>query len=114
MAEVFALKAIDHDNVATVFTNDVKAGMIANVADKKGHHFEIQLLSDIPYGHKIALCDIKKGEEIIKYGEAIGAASRDIAAGDYVHITTWTVSADAVIWKEGQCNGLYIQWLSPS
>ena len=44
MAEVFALKAIDHDNVATVFTNDVKAGMIANVADKKGHHFEIQLL----------------------------------------------------------------------
>ena len=24
MAEVFALKAIDHDNVATVFTNDVK------------------------------------------------------------------------------------------
>ena len=86
MAEVFALKAIDHDNVATVFTNDVKAGMIANVADKKGHHFEIQLLSDVPYGHKIALCDIKKGEEIIKYGEAIGAASRDIAAGDYVHI----------------------------
>ena len=82
MAEVFALKAI----VATVFTNDVKAGMIANVADKKGHHFEIQLLSDVPYGHKIALCDIKKGEEIIKYGEAIGAASRDIAAGDYVHI----------------------------
>ena len=79
MAEVFALKAIDHDNVATVFTNDVKAGMIANVADKKGHHFEIQLLSDVPYGHKIALCDIKKGE-------AIGAASRDIAAGDYVHI----------------------------
>ena len=67
MAEVFALKAIDHDNVATVFTNDVKAGMIANVADKKGHHFEIQLLSDVPYGHKIALCDIKKGEEIIKY-----------------------------------------------
>lgn len=55
MAEVFALKAIDHDNVATVFTNDVKAGMIANVADKKGHHFEIQLLSDVPYGHKIAL-----------------------------------------------------------
>ena len=113
MAEVFALKAIDHDNVATVFTNDVKAGMIANVADKKGHHFEIQLLSDVPYGHKIALCDIKKGEEI-KYGEAIGAASRDIAAVIMSISTTWTVSADAVIWKEGQCNGLYIQWLSPS
>ena len=113
MAEVFALKAIDHDNVATVFTNDVKAGMIANVADKKGHHFEIQLLSDVPYGHKIALCDIKKGEEIIKYRPSVphpGILLQVIMSIS----TTWTVSADAVIWKEGQCNGLYIQWLSPS
>ena len=86
MAEVFALKAIDHDNVATVFTNDVKAGMIADVADKKGHHFEIQLLSDVPYGHKIALQDIAKGQIIVKYGEEIGMASADIREGEHVHI----------------------------
>ena len=56
------------------------------IRDKKGETTEVRALEAVPYGHKIALCDIKKGEEIIKYGEAIGAASRDIAAGDYVHI----------------------------
>ena len=36
-------------------------------------------------GHKIALCDIKKGEEIIKYGYPIGNASADIKKGESVH-----------------------------
>ncbi|MBO5453878.1 MAG: altronate dehydratase [Clostridia bacterium] len=36
-------------------------------------------------GHKYALCDIKKGENIIKYGEAIGHATEDIKKGEHVH-----------------------------
>ncbi|MBP3361195.1 MAG: altronate dehydratase [Clostridia bacterium] len=36
-------------------------------------------------GHKIALCDIKKGENVIKYGFPIGHASEDIKKGDKVH-----------------------------
>lgn len=36
-------------------------------------------------GHKIALCDIKKGESIIKYGYPIGHAIDDIKAGEHVH-----------------------------
>lgn len=36
-------------------------------------------------GHKTALCDIKKGESIIKYGFPIGVAAEDIKAGDHVH-----------------------------
>lgn len=36
-------------------------------------------------GHKIALCDIKKGDNIIKYGFPIGHATEDIKAGDAVH-----------------------------
>ena len=36
-------------------------------------------------GHKYALCDIKKGENIIKYGNPIGHATEDIKAGDHVH-----------------------------
>jgi altronate hydrolase len=36
-------------------------------------------------GHKYALCEIKKGENIIKYGSPIGHATADIAAGDHVH-----------------------------
>ena len=36
-------------------------------------------------GHKYALRDIKKGENIIKYGNPIGHATADIAAGEHVH-----------------------------
>lgn len=36
-------------------------------------------------GHKTALCDIKKGEKVIKYGFPIGEATEDIAAGSHVH-----------------------------
>ncbi len=40
---------------------------------------------EIPAGHKFALCDIKKGEYVIKYGEIIGRATSDIQKGDWVH-----------------------------
>ena len=36
-------------------------------------------------GHKIALRPIAAGEPVIKYGCAIGTASRDIVAGTHVH-----------------------------
>lgn len=36
-------------------------------------------------GHKIALTDIKKGGDIIKYGYPIGHAAEDIKKGDHVH-----------------------------
>ena len=36
-------------------------------------------------GHKIALENIKKGENVIKYGYPIGHATEDISAGDHVH-----------------------------
>lgn len=36
-------------------------------------------------GHKIALRDIKKGEDIIKYGYKIGHATEDIKKGEHVH-----------------------------
>ncbi len=36
-------------------------------------------------GHKYAICDIKCGENIIKYGNPIGHATEDIKVGDHVH-----------------------------
>ncbi len=39
----------------------------------------------IPAGHKYALCPIACGETVIKYGEIIGRATQDIAAGEWVH-----------------------------
>ncbi len=36
-------------------------------------------------GHKYAVCDIKKGENVIKYGNPIGHATADIKKGEHVH-----------------------------
>ena len=36
-------------------------------------------------GHKYALCDIKKGENVIKYANPIGHATADIKKVEYVH-----------------------------
>ena len=49
------------------------------LSDLKSNGFEIKR------GHKIALVDIKKGDEIIKYGHSIGHAITDIKKGDHVH-----------------------------
>jgi altronate dehydratase small subunit len=44
------------------------------------------LTQAVAFGHKLALVDIKKGSPVIKYGEQIGIATRDIAAGEHVHV----------------------------
>ncbi len=45
----------------------------------------VTLLQDITKGHKFALVDISKGQNVIKYGAPIGAATADIATGAHVH-----------------------------
>ena len=40
----------------------------------------------VPMGHKLALHDIPLGKLVSKYGEPIGAATRDIPAGSHVHV----------------------------
>jgi (2R)-sulfolactate sulfo-lyase subunit alpha len=40
----------------------------------------------VPLGHKIALRDLAAGERVIKYGVPIGVATRDIRAGEHVHV----------------------------
>ena len=39
----------------------------------------------IPFGHKVCLKTINKGEPVIKYDQIIGFASRDINSGEHVH-----------------------------
>ncbi|MGH2862029.1 MAG: UxaA family hydrolase [Solirubrobacteraceae bacterium] len=39
----------------------------------------------VPRGHKLALRDLPAGTEVRKYGQPIGLALRDIAAGEHVH-----------------------------
>ena len=81
-----ALKVNDLDNVATLFSNEGKAGCMVEIKDKKGESCTLTLKNDIPYGHKIALCDIVAGSDIIKYGESLGEASHAITPGEHVHV----------------------------
>ncbi len=87
MEEVrLALKVDEKDNVATIFANGITDGMKVEIRDQKGNSLETEVIGDVPYGHKIAVCPIKKGEPVMKYGESIGAASADIRKGEYVHV----------------------------
>ena len=45
----------------------------------------VKALETIPAGHKMALKDISKGEEVVKYGYRIGLAKEDIKAGAWIH-----------------------------
>ncbi len=73
----------EKDNVATVITDELKAG--AEVQLEKPENKTVQLQDDISYGHKFAVRKISRGEKIMKYGMPIGKASRDIAQGEHIH-----------------------------
>lgn len=78
MKQVF-IKISPSDNVA-----------VALETVSQGTQVEIEgetycLKADIPFGHKLALKEIKKGENIVKYGASIGHAIDTIQKGDWVH-----------------------------
>ncbi|MGC9398800.1 MAG: UxaA family hydrolase [Anaerolineae bacterium] len=83
MKKVFVVEK--EDNVGTAAVEAIEAG---ETVGTEGRVTDVTVTAnaDIPYGHKIALYDISKGEQVIKYGLSIGTASQDIHPGDYVHI----------------------------
>ena len=46
---------------------------------------DITLVDDVPAGHKVLLTDLKEGENVIKYGYAIGHAKEDKVAGSWMN-----------------------------
>lgn len=75
-----ALRLNEQDNVA-VLLEDAQAGDWIEVEGQK-----VVLREDIPFGHKVALRSIAKGEAILKYGQPIGLATHPIALGEHVHV----------------------------
>ncbi|KFX05431.1 galactarate dehydrogenase [Pectobacterium betavasculorum] len=71
------IKVHDSDNVAIVVNNNgLRAGIRFND--------NLELIEHVPQGHKVALVDIAKSGAIIRYGEIIGYALRDIAKGSWI------------------------------
>lgn len=57
---------------------------------------EAVALDAIPSGHKIAARAIRQGDAVLKYGQVIGRASREIAAGEQVHLQNLAMLDSAV------------------
>ncbi len=77
-----------NDDVATALTA-LEAGQVVQVKLDKGGRETVhttELREAIQFGHKYALRDIAKGEDILKYGLPIGKALEDIPAGAWVHV----------------------------
>lgn len=72
------------DNVAVLLQKAKKGDIVFASGD--GKWVEIEALEGIDFGHKIALKDIKQGEQVVKYGQVIGIATQDIACGNHVHV----------------------------
>jgi hypothetical protein len=77
---VLAIRVHGRDNVAVVAA-DVQPGDFVRLGDGS----EVPAVEAIARGNKVALGPIATGEAVIRYGEEIGRATRDIAAGEYVH-----------------------------
>jgi len=80
-----ALMHEEVDDVAVVI-QDVTKGDDVKVVTLEGKAMDtVKAVEDIPLGHKIALKQMDAGKEVIKYGRAIGQATKAIAKGAHVH-----------------------------
>lgn len=70
----------EKDNVGTA-VGDLGAGDTVDI----GNGRQLKIGQGVPFGHKVAVAPISSGAEVIKYGECIGLALRDIPVGGYVH-----------------------------
>ena len=48
--------------------------------------YSITAVEKIPLYHKIAVRPVAKGDFVIKYGEKIGIATKDLLPGQHVHV----------------------------
>jgi hypothetical protein len=77
---VRAIRVDPKDNVVVV-AEEAGTGDLVHLDDGA----EVRAVEAIPRGSKVAIAPIAEGEPVVRYGEEIGGATKDIAAGEYVH-----------------------------
>lgn len=82
-----ALLLDERDNVAAVLAK-IESGV--EVPVQMGSSMQIvcsvTAKDPVPFGHKLATADLRKGDAIVRYGHPIGYAMVDIRRGSHVHI----------------------------
>jgi altronate dehydratase small subunit len=84
MREYKTLFLNERDSVA-VALSDIPAEAEV-IVKAEGIEKTVRILEPIRFGHKFAVRAIPQGDDIIKYGEVIGAAVAPIEAGEHVHV----------------------------
>ena len=79
-----AMRINPDDNTATAL-NDIDAGETISLVSKSRPVGEMTAKQAVPFGHKLAVVDIKKGDKVLKYGEVIGLGTQQISNGEHVH-----------------------------
>jgi altronate dehydratase small subunit len=82
--QIDAIMIKEQDNVATALRDIQPNEEITVGVGDEAKPFVVQEF--ISYGHKFSLKDIAMGENILKYGEVIGRATKEIRAGTHAHI----------------------------
>jgi len=72
------------DNVG-IATNLLQPGTILTWGSAESRLIRVAVREPIPSAHKIALREIRKGQKVLRYGQAIGIALQDIHPGEHIH-----------------------------
>jgi altronate dehydratase small subunit len=83
-SQIDAIMLSEKDNVATAL-RELAAGTDVRVGVGE-RTFSVHAVQPIAFGHKLAVRDIPRGTDVLKYGEVIGRATQDIAAGAHAHV----------------------------
>jgi hypothetical protein len=75
-----AIRLSPLDNIV-VLSRSVEDGTTIQVEGQS-----LMVATPLGLGHKLAFLPIAAGEKILKYGVSIGSATRDISAGEHVHL----------------------------
>lgn len=86
MAVTVNAAIIDEKDTVVVAIEKINAGDEIIWRDRNGDVQKITAATDVPMYHKVAIKEMLKGTEVVKYGEHIGLAACDINVGEHVHV----------------------------
>jgi (2R)-sulfolactate sulfo-lyase subunit alpha len=75
----------DADDVGVAVTDLESSQEVTGVYMTSGKAVKLKSRDAVPLGHKIALRDLAKGADVVKYGVRIGRTVTAVNEGDYVH-----------------------------
>jgi altronate hydrolase len=82
--------------------DDVAVARVALAAGAQLGEAGLTARDAVPAGHKLALRAIAAGQDVRKYGQVIGQATRDIAAGEHVHVHNLDIGPLALAHTDGR------------